>query len=59
MEMMAYRGNNRAQVFFKQQGWTDGGKIEVRYTLRAVELYTQLLSREASKSVTVSLVSNR
>ncbi|PWA38330.1 putative ADP-ribosylation factor GTPase-activating protein AGD9 [Artemisia annua] len=48
---MAYGGNNRAQVFFKQHVWTDGDKIEVKQTSRVPELYTQLLSKEASKSV--------
>ncbi|CAH2070360.1 unnamed protein product, partial [Thlaspi arvense] len=29
---MMFGGNNRAQVFFKKHGWTDGGKIEAKYT---------------------------
>lgn len=49
--MMAFGGNNRAQVFFKQHGWTDGGKIEAKYTSRAAELYRQILSKEVAKSL--------
>lgn len=49
---MSFGGNNRAQVFFKQHGWTDGGKIEAKYTSRAAELYKQLLNKEVAKSVT-------
>lgn len=48
--MMIFGGNNRAHVFFKQHGWTDGGKIEAKYTSRAAELYRQLLSKEVAKS---------
>ena len=47
---MSFGGNNRAQVFFKQHGWTDGGKIEAKYTSRAAELYRQLLLKEVAKS---------
>ncbi|EYU34145.1 hypothetical protein ABFS82_01G110900 [Erythranthe guttata] len=50
LKMMTFGGNNRAQVFFKQHGWTDGGKIEAKYTSRAAELYRQLLSKEVAKS---------
>lgn len=50
--MMVYGGNNRAQAFFKQHGWTDGGKIEAKYTSRAAGLYRQLLSKEVAKSST-------
>ncbi|GFZ00813.1 ARF-GAP domain 9 [Actinidia rufa] len=50
LKMMSYGGNNRAQVFFKQHGWTDGGKIEAKYTSRAAELYRQLLTKEVAKS---------
>ena len=46
--MMAFGGNNLAQVFFKQHGWTDGGQIEAKYTSRAAELYNQLLSKEVA-----------
>lgn len=48
---MIYGGNNRAQAFFKQHGWTDGGKIEAKYTSRAADLYKQLLSKEVAKSM--------
>lgn len=48
---MSFGGNNRAQVFFKQHGWSDGGKIEAKYTSRAAELYKQLLSKEVAKSM--------
>ncbi|XP_022736065.1 probable ADP-ribosylation factor GTPase-activating protein AGD8 [Durio zibethinus] len=51
LKMMIYGGNNRAQVFFKQHGWTDGGKIEAKYTSRAADLYRQLLSKEVAKSM--------
>ncbi|TYI52325.1 hypothetical protein E1A91_D12G239500v1 [Gossypium mustelinum] len=51
LKMMIYGGNNRAQVFFKQHGWTDGGKIEAKYTSRAAELYRQLLAKEVAKSM--------
>uniref|UniRef100_A0A2N9GB14 Arf-GAP domain-containing protein n=1 Tax=Fagus sylvatica TaxID=28930 RepID=A0A2N9GB14_FAGSY len=47
---MSFGGNNRAQVFFKQHGWTDGGKIEAKYTSRAADLYRQILTKEVSKS---------
>nr|DAD47492.1 TPA_asm: hypothetical protein HUJ06_017429 [Nelumbo nucifera] len=50
LKMMSFGGNNRAQVFFKQHGWTDGGKIEAKYTSRAADLYRQLLSKEVAKS---------
>ncbi|KAA8522052.1 hypothetical protein F0562_012634 [Nyssa sinensis] len=50
LKMMNFGGNNRAQVFFKQHGWSDGGKIEAKYTSRAAELYRQLLTKEVAKS---------
>ncbi|KAL6008370.1 GTPase-activating protein 8 [Asimina triloba] len=50
LKMMYFGGNNRAQVFFKQHGWTDGGKIEAKYTSRAADLYRQLLTKEVAKS---------
>ncbi|PKA66242.1 putative ADP-ribosylation factor GTPase-activating protein AGD9 [Apostasia shenzhenica] len=50
LKMMILGGNNRAHVFFNQHGWTDGGKIEAKYTSRAAELYRQLLSKEVAKS---------
>jgi ADP-ribosylation factor GTPase-activating protein 2/3 len=48
--MMIYGGNNRAQVFFKQYGWSDGGKTEAKYTSRAADLYKQILAKEVAKS---------
>ncbi|EOY23992.1 ADP-ribosylation factor GTPase-activating protein AGD8 [Theobroma cacao] len=51
LRMMVFGGNNRAQVFFKQHGWTDGGKIEAKYTSRAADLYRQILSKEVAKSM--------
>ncbi|XP_062205760.1 probable ADP-ribosylation factor GTPase-activating protein AGD8 [Phragmites australis] len=52
LKMMVYGGNNRAQAFFNQHGWTDGGKIEAKYTSRAADLYRQLLAKEVAKSST-------
>jgi ADP-ribosylation factor GTPase-activating protein 2/3 len=52
MKMMVFGGNNHAQAFFKQHGWTDGGKIEAKYTSRAAVLYRQLLAKEVAKSST-------
>ncbi|KAF7829224.1 putative ADP-ribosylation factor GTPase-activating protein AGD8 [Senna tora] len=51
LRIMSFGGNNRAHVFFKQHGWTDGGKIEAKYTSRAAELYRQILSKEVAKSM--------
>ncbi|XWS38754.1 hypothetical protein CRYUN_Cryun19dG0157300 [Craigia yunnanensis] len=51
LRMMISGGNNRALAFFKQHGWTDGGKIEAKYTSRAADLYRQILSKEVSKSM--------
>ncbi|KAK4770345.1 hypothetical protein SAY87_030877 [Trapa incisa] len=51
LKMMNFGGNNRAHAFFKQHGWTDGGKIEAKYTSRAAELYKQILSKEVAKSI--------
>nr|UWU44368.1 hypothetical protein [Huperzia serrata] len=48
---MVFGGNGRARVFFKQHGWSDGGKIESKYTSRAADLYRQLLAKEVAKSV--------
>jgi ADP-ribosylation factor GTPase-activating protein 2/3 len=48
---MSFGGNSLAQIFFKQHGWTDGGKIEAKYTSRAAELYRQMLSKEVAKSM--------
>ncbi|KAL2901441.1 ADP-ribosylation factor GTPase-activating protein AGD10 [Bienertia sinuspersici] len=50
LKTMFFGGNNRAQTFFKQHGWTDGGKIEAKYTSRAADLYRQILSKEVAKS---------
>ncbi|EER90493.1 hypothetical protein BDA96_01G007600 [Sorghum bicolor] len=50
LKMMAFGGNNRAHAFFKQHGWTDGGKVEAKYTSRAAELYRQMLNKEVAKS---------
>ena len=47
---MAFGGNSRARTFFKQHGWTEGGKIEEKYTSRAADLYRQLLAKEVAKS---------
>ncbi|XP_047177538.1 probable ADP-ribosylation factor GTPase-activating protein AGD8 isoform X1 [Vigna umbellata] len=58
LKMMSFGGNNRAQVFFKQHGWTDGGKIEAKYTSRAADLYRQLLSKEVAKSMAEDLPSS-
>ncbi|KAJ1693502.1 hypothetical protein LUZ63_010200 [Rhynchospora breviuscula] len=57
LKTMAFGGNNRAHVFFKQHGWTDGGKIEAKYTSRAAELYRQILSKEVAKSVSEEISS--
>jgi ADP-ribosylation factor GTPase-activating protein 2/3 len=46
---MSYGGNARASTFFKQHGWTDGGKMDAKYTSRAAELYKQLLMKEVSQ----------
>ncbi|KAI9125159.1 hypothetical protein K1719_003775 [Acacia pycnantha] len=51
LRIMSFGGNNRAHVFFRQHGWTDGGKIEAKYTSRAADLYRQLLSKEVAKSM--------
>lgn len=47
---MSFGGNGRAHVFFKQHGWTEGGRIEAKYTSRAADLYHQLLAKEVAKS---------
>ncbi|CAA7027802.1 unnamed protein product [Microthlaspi erraticum] len=45
---MMFGGNKRAQVFFKQHGWTDdGAKVKAKYTSRAADLYRQILAKEA------------
>ncbi|KAL8141774.1 hypothetical protein V2J09_014806 [Rumex salicifolius] len=50
LKTMCFGGNSRAHIFFKQHGWTDGGKIEAKYTSRASELYRQILAKEVAKS---------
>lgn len=51
LKLMCFGGNNRAQVFFNQHGWTDGGKVEeAKYTSKAAELYRQLLAKEVTKT---------
>jgi ADP-ribosylation factor GTPase-activating protein 2/3 len=52
LKMMVYGGNNRARAFFKQHGWTDGGKIEAKYTSRGAGLYQQLLAKEVARRST-------
>jgi ADP-ribosylation factor GTPase-activating protein 2/3 len=51
LKLMSFGGNGRARVFFKQHGWTDGGRIESKYISRAADLYRQLLAKEVAKSV--------
>ncbi|KAJ3681709.1 hypothetical protein LUZ60_014282 [Juncus effusus] len=58
LKTMYFGGNNRAHVFFKQHGWTDGGKIEAKYTSRAAELYRQILSKEVLKDSSSSTTNN-
>lgn len=57
LKTMAFGGNNRAHVFFKQHGWSDGGKVEAKYTSRAAELYRQILQKEVAKSVSENISS--
>ncbi|KAL8150554.1 hypothetical protein V2J09_020362 [Rumex salicifolius] len=56
LKTMSFGGNNRAHTFFKQHGWTDGGKIEAKYTSRAAELYKQILAKEVAKSAADDIV---
>jgi len=51
LKLMSLGGNGRAHTFFKQHGWTDGGRIEAKYTSRAADLYRQLLAKEVAKSM--------
>ncbi|CAD5334156.1 unnamed protein product [Arabidopsis thaliana] len=51
LRTMMFGGNNRAQVFFKQHGWNDGGKIEAKYTSRAADMYRQTLAKEVAKAM--------
>ncbi|VVA90179.1 unnamed protein product [Arabis nemorensis] len=51
LRTMVFGGNNRAQVFFKQHGWNDGGKIEAKYTSRAANLYRQILATEVARAM--------
>ncbi|KAL0650678.1 hypothetical protein Bca4012_093369 [Brassica carinata] len=46
-----FDGNNRAQVFFKRHGCTDGGKIKAKYTSRAADLYREILAKEVAKAI--------
>eukprot|EP00249_Psilotum_nudum_P025400 c2981_g1_i1 orf=273-1508(-) len=55
LKMMCCSGNSLARVFFNQHGWTEGGKIESKYTSRASELYRQLLAKEVAKLGTAAL----
>ncbi|XP_073130441.1 probable ADP-ribosylation factor GTPase-activating protein AGD8 [Henckelia pumila] len=50
LKLMCFGGNTRAQVFFNQHGWSDGGKVDAKYTSKAAELYRQLLAKEVAKS---------
>jgi len=52
LKVMSFGGNGRGHAFFQQHGWTDGGKIESKYTSRAAELYRQLLAKEVARSST-------
>ncbi|XP_071706561.1 probable ADP-ribosylation factor GTPase-activating protein AGD9 [Rutidosis leptorrhynchoides] len=54
LKTMTFGGNNRAEIFFKQHGWSGGGKIDAKYTSRAAQLYKQLLAKDVSKSSTDS-----
>ncbi|KAJ4899982.1 putative ADP-ribosylation factor GTPase-activating protein AGD8 [Raphanus sativus] len=58
LRTMMFGGNNRAHVFFKQHGWTDGGKIEAKYTSRAADLYRQILAKEVAKAIAEDLPSS-
>ncbi|EFH38670.1 hypothetical protein ARALYDRAFT_920754 [Arabidopsis lyrata subsp. lyrata] len=51
LRAMMFGGNYRAQVFFKQHGWTDNGNIESKYTSRAADLYRQILAKEVAKAI--------
>ncbi|KAF2553614.1 hypothetical protein F2Q68_00035913 [Brassica cretica] len=51
LRTMMFGGNNRAQVFFKQHGWNDGGRIDSKYTSRAADLYKQTLAKEVAKAM--------
>lgn len=53
---MAFGGNNRAHVFFKQHGWSEGGKVDSKYTSRAAELYRDILEKEVKKSSAVNVL---
>ncbi|CAA7024833.1 unnamed protein product [Microthlaspi erraticum] len=51
LKTMIYGGNSKAQMFFKQHGWSQGDKTESKYTSRAAELYKQNLSKQVAKSI--------
>ena len=55
LRTMMFDGNNRAQVFFKQHGWTDGGKIKAKYTSRAADLYREILAKAIAEDTTTAL----
>ncbi|XP_019085282.1 PREDICTED: probable ADP-ribosylation factor GTPase-activating protein AGD8 [Camelina sativa] len=48
---MMLGGNNRAQGFFKQYGWTNGGNIEAKYSSQAALLYSQILAKEVVEAM--------
>ncbi|KAI7996046.1 putative ADP-ribosylation factor GTPase-activating protein AGD8 [Camellia lanceoleosa] len=50
LKMMSFGGNNRAQVFFKQHGWTDGGKIEAKYTQELLNYIDNYLPKKLLKA---------
>lgn len=58
LKLMSVGGNGRAMAFFKQHGWTEGGKIESKYTSRAADLYRQLLAKELAKSVSAGVTAS-
>lgn len=51
LKTMVCGGNSRAQVFFKQHGWSQGDKTESKYTSRAADLYKQALSKQVAKEL--------
>ncbi|VVA92772.1 unnamed protein product [Arabis nemorensis] len=51
LKTMMLGGNNRAQGFFKQYGWTNGGNIEAKYTSTAADSYRQILAKEVAQDM--------